>query len=97
MTEVLMPVKCTLRLLLAEENVKRAREGRDTLSQQELARQTGLPPSVINGLVTGRSQRVDYKTIDRLCTYFNVQPGALFVWEPEASHGVQSPDEIPTT
>ena len=83
MTEHTMTVRCTLRLLLAEENVKRVREGKQSLSQRELAAQTGIPPSVINALATDRNQRIDYKTIDRLCTFFQVQPGALFVWEPD--------------
>lgn len=84
MTEQAMPIRCTLRLLVARENVKRAQEGQPQLSQQQIARDTGLPPSVVNGLVTGRSQRVDFKTLDRLCTYFKVQPGDLLVWEPDA-------------
>lgn len=73
-----MPVRSTLRRLIALENVKRAEQGRPSLTQQEIARDTGLPLSVVNGLATGRSQRVDFKTIDKLCEYFHVQPGDLF-------------------
>ena len=83
MTVGSMTVRCTLRLLLAEENVKRAKSGKAQLSQQEISRQTGIPPSVLNGLITGRTKRVDFHTIDRICTFFQVQPGDLFTWEPE--------------
>lgn len=83
MTEQIMTIRCTLRVLLAEENVRRAREGTPSLSQRELAAETGIPPSVINALVTDKNQRIDYRTLDRLCTFFKVQPGSLFVWEPE--------------
>jgi len=77
-----MAVRCTLRLLIAQENVRRAQQGEPTLSQADVAASAKLPPSVVNGLVTGRQQRVDFKTIDRLCTFFKVQPGELFIWEP---------------
>jgi DNA-binding Xre family transcriptional regulator len=78
-----MAVRCTLRLLIAQENVRRAQQGQPTLSQADVAASAKLPPSVVNGLATGRQQRVDFKTIDRLCTFFKVQPGELFVWEPD--------------
>lgn len=80
-----MTVRCTLRLLIARENVRRAEQGLPPLSQAEVAANAKLPPSVVNGLVTGRQQRVDFKTIDRLCSFFKVQPGELFVWDPEST------------
>lgn len=79
-----MTVRCTLRLLIARESVRRAEQGLPPLSQAEVAEKAKLPPSVVNGLVTGRQQRVDFKTIDRLCTFFRVQPGELLIWEPDA-------------
>lgn len=85
MTTEPMTVRCTLRLLIARENVRRAEHGLPQLSQAEVAAQAKLPPSVVNGLVTGRQQRVDFKTIDRLCSFFKVQPGELFVWEPDTN------------
>jgi DNA-binding Xre family transcriptional regulator len=78
-----MSVRCTLRLLIARENVRRAEQGQPPLSQADVAAGAKLPPSVVNGLATGRQQRVDFKTIDRLCTFFKVQPGELFIWEPD--------------
>ena len=83
MTEQSMTVRCTLRLLIARENVRRAEQGLPPLSQAEVAARSKLPPSVVNGLATGRQQRVDFKTIDRLCTFFRVQPGELFEWVPD--------------
>ena len=84
-----MPVKSTLRLIIARENVKRAESGQAPLTQQQIANATGLPLSVVNGLATGRSQRVDFKTLDRLCSFFRVQPGELLVWEPRQEGGEQ--------
>ncbi len=76
-----MPVKSTLRLLIARENVRRAETGQPPLTQQQVATATGLPLSVVNGLMTGRSQRVDFKTLERLCSFFHVQPGDLLVYD----------------
>ncbi len=76
-------VKSTLRFLIARENADRARRGIRPLTQQQIADETGIAPSVINGLVVNRAHRVDYKTIDRLCRFFTVQPGDLFEYVPE--------------
>jgi putative transcriptional regulator len=76
-------VKSTLRFLIARENADRARRGIRPLTQQQIADETGIAPSVINGLVVNRAHRVDYKTIDRLCRFFDVQPGDLFEYIPE--------------
>ncbi len=76
-------VRSTLRFLIARENAERARSGARPLTQQHIAEETGLSPSVINGLVVNRAHRVDYKTIDRLCRFFKVQPGDLFEYVSE--------------
>ena len=65
--------------------MRRAEHGQPTLSQADVAAGAKLPPSVVNGLVTGRQQRVDFKTIDRLCSFFKVQPGELFIWESDTN------------
>jgi DNA-binding Xre family transcriptional regulator len=82
-TFVAMPVKCVLRLVVARENVKRVESGQLPLTQQQIARETGLPLSVVSGLITGRSQRVDFGTLGKLCKFFHAQPGDLLVWESD--------------
>ena len=97
-----MTITCHLRILLAKANVERAKQGKPTLSLRSLARESGVSLSVLASLHTGRSQRVDYTTMDRLLNYFshyfNVSVDDLFVWEKpgkegvsmEMSHGVQT-------
>jgi DNA-binding Xre family transcriptional regulator len=75
-------VRCVLRNVMAAENMKRADGGQPSLTQDRLAIETGLAASVINNLYHNRIQRVDYGTLDKLCSYFNMQVGALLVWEP---------------
>ncbi|HEV2583678.1 MAG TPA: helix-turn-helix transcriptional regulator [Ktedonobacteraceae bacterium] len=80
-----MPISCRLRLLLARVNVERAIQGAPPLSLRRLSDESGVSLSVLAALNTGRSQRIDYNTIDHLLDYFNryfhVTTGDLLAWE----------------
>ncbi|HEX4205043.1 MAG TPA: helix-turn-helix transcriptional regulator [Ktedonobacteraceae bacterium] len=80
-----MTISCHLRILLARVNVMRIKQGRSTLSLRALARECGVSLSVLATLHTGKSQRLDYATIDRLLnyfsTYFPVTVNDLLQWE----------------
>ncbi len=80
-----MPVSCRLRIVLAQLNVERAKSGQSAISLRRLAQESGVSQSVLVSLHTGRSQRVDYATIDRLLSYFNrfapLHMDDLFTWE----------------
>ncbi len=84
-TEHAMPITCTLREVLAQENVRRAQQHEPTLTQRQLARDTDISLSVVNNLVLGRTQRIDFRTLDRLCRYFHIQPGDLLRWTDDES------------
>jgi hypothetical protein len=81
-----MTVSSRLRVLLAQTNLERARCGQPLLSLRQLATESGVSLSVLAALNTGRSQRIDYATIDRLLAYFSryfaVTTGDLLQWEP---------------
>jgi hypothetical protein len=81
-----MTISCQLRVLFAQANVERAKQGQTALSLRRLAVESGVSLSVLAALHTGRSQRIDYVTIDRLLAYFNryfpVSTADLLVWEP---------------
>jgi DNA-binding Xre family transcriptional regulator len=88
-----MTITCHLRVLLAQTNVERAKQGKPTLSLRSLARESGVSLSVLASLHTGRSQRIDYTTIDRLLNYFscyfnNVSIDDLFAWEKQGQDAV---------
>lgn len=80
-----MTISCKLRLLLARANVERASQGRPPLSLRRLAEESNVSLSALAALHTGRSQRIDYSTIDNLLAYFNsyfrVTTSDLLVWE----------------
>ena len=81
-----MPVSCHLRILLARLNVERAKHGQPAISLRRLSEETSVSLSVLVALHTGRSQRVDYATLDRILIYFSrtlhVSMNDLLVWEP---------------
>lgn len=83
-----MPISCKLRLLIARVNVERAAQGRSPLSLRRLAAESGVSLSVLAALNTGRSQRIDYTTIDHLLAYFSayfeVNTSDLLAWEQDA-------------
>jgi len=80
-----MPVSCRLRILLAQLNLERAKSGQSAISLRRIAQESGIAQSVLVSLHTGRSQRIDFATIDRLLSYFNqfypVRLEDLFTWE----------------
>ncbi len=82
-----MTISCRLRLLLARVNVERAKQGESPLSLRRLAGESGVSLSVLTALNTGRSQRIDYTTIDHLLRYFNsyflVTTSDLLAWEQD--------------
>ncbi|TMC16155.1 MAG: XRE family transcriptional regulator [Chloroflexi bacterium] len=83
-----MTLTCHLRVLLAKVNVERGKQGKPALSLRRLAEECGVSLSVLASLNTGRSQRIDYRTIDQLLIYFNgylhVTTNDLLVWEQPA-------------
>lgn len=62
---------CKLAVLMAEKDVK--------LTQQKLAKDTGLGSSTVNRLFNNTFDRVDRGTVETLCKYFECEVGQLFV------------------
>ena len=88
-----MTVSCKLRLLVAQVNVERAKQGKPLLSLRRLAAESGVSLSVLAALNTGKSQRIDYTTIDQLLSYFSsyfqVTTSDLLAWEEGPKTGDQ--------
>lgn len=83
MQGLVMSIHSNLKVLIARENLRRAEAMQPALTMRGLARETGLALSVLWNLASHRSERVDFKTLDKLCSYFKVGVGELLVWEPE--------------
>ena len=77
-----MAVKMAVRKLIARENMRRAETGEPVLTQTELERLSGVSQSVVSTLMSGKIKRIDLKTINGLCNFFQVSPGELFEYTP---------------
>lgn len=83
MSDVTMPVKSRLKVILSEFNTARVRDGLEPVKVRDLAAEIDLSPSVITGLTSGRAKRVDFKTLYKLCNRLNCTPGDILVYTPE--------------
>lgn len=77
MSEMMMPVKSRLKLLLSEKNTERIRAGDEPWKLRELAIAAGLSPSVVSGLTSNRAKQVQFETLYKLCKVLNCKPGDI--------------------
>ena len=73
-------IQCRLRELMA---ATRRRERR-RVTYDDIRSQTGLSKTTLTRLANDRADRVALSVIDRLCVYFQCQPGDLFVYVSES-------------
>ena len=73
-------IQCRLRELMA---VKGRRERR-RVTYDDILTATGISKNTLTRLANDRSDRVAMDTMERLCVYFDCQPGDLFVRVPDA-------------
>ena len=78
-----MMIQCRLRELMA---AKRRIEGR-RVTYADMVVETGISNTTLTRLANDRSGRVAINTIDRLCAFFEVQPGDLFVYVENRGSG----------
>lgn len=64
-------IVCKLPILLAERKMRVA----------DLIRGTGINKTTLHKLYNGELTRIDLDTIDRICTYLEIEVGDLFVIE----------------
>ncbi len=59
--------------------------GRERLSITDLARGAGISRNSAAAWYHGKQGMLDVTVLDKLCSYLDVQPGDLFVYEREQS------------
>ena len=52
-------------------------------SVADLARGAGLAYKTAHEMYNGKSRRVDFETLDKLCTYFGVGVGGILEYVPD--------------
>lgn len=88
-----MTVRSRLKVIIAERNLERIKQHQPEITLRQIAAGSGVPPSVISGLTNGRAGRIDFKTIDKLCKYLQIQPGDLLEFVPdtdEPDHAIEA-------
>ena len=68
-------IQCRLRELMAI----RTRQGRRKVTYDLIREETGLSKNTLARLANDRAELVALNTMDRLCAFFDCQPGDLFV------------------
>ena len=68
-------IQCRLREIMATKG----RMDRTRISYDDIRSETGLSKTTLTRLANDRAERVALSVIDRLCDYFDCQPGDLFV------------------
>ncbi len=74
-TQVLM-IQCRLRELMAAKG----RQERRRITYEDIWTTTGIAQNTLSRLANDRGDRVAMATMERLCAYFDCQPGDLFVY-----------------
>jgi DNA-binding Xre family transcriptional regulator len=68
-----MPIRSNLGVLMARKNLERAQAGETPLNWHTVAQGAGVTHSALLKLVRGESERIDFKTIDRLMEFFGTE------------------------
>ena len=72
-------IQCRLRELIGEKSRREHRR----ITYDDILRQCGVNKNTLTRLANDRADMVGISVIDRLCTYFNCQPGDVFVYVPD--------------
>lgn len=83
MSEGVMAVRSRLKIILAEHNTQRIRDGLEPRTVRSLSEEIKLSPSVITGLTSGRAKRIDFETLNKLCGALHCTPGDLLSFTPD--------------
>ena len=76
-------MKCLLPVLINRYNDAALLSGNERLTQIALAEKTGVSPSTINRLFNGSARRLDFGTIETLCSFFDCQVADLLTLAEE--------------
>ena len=73
-------IQCRLRELIAAKG----RQERRKITYDDILAQTGVNKNTLTKLANDRAAMVGISVINRLCDYFDCQPGDLFVYIRES-------------
>ena len=72
-------IQCRIRELMAIKGRKDMRR----ITYDDILAQVGISKSTLVKLTNDRAARIGMSVMNRLCAYFECQPGELFVYVPD--------------
>ena len=72
-------IKSKLKLLIAQQEIATGQK----ITYESLSTEVGLSKTTLNRLAEGKTDRVDFLTLDKLCRYFQCDVGDLLVYEAD--------------
>ncbi|MBA3532668.1 MAG: helix-turn-helix transcriptional regulator [Ardenticatenales bacterium] len=74
-------IKSKLKLLIVQREIDRGQK----ITYESLSTETGLSKTTLNRLAEGKTDRIDFLTLDKLCRYFGCSVGELLEYAPGES------------
>lgn len=82
MSDTIM-IKSRLQTLIDQRNIARLQAGQRVQSMRQLAKESGVPASVLGNLAEDKVKRMDFETLNKLCNFFNCTPNDILVFTPD--------------
>ncbi len=86
-SSIMARVVSKARQLRLEYQVKLGR----TVTIEEVAEATGIARAALNRIELNQTERIDFETIQKLCTFYGVPVGDLLTMEPETQRDIRVP------
>jgi putative transcriptional regulator len=77
---VYMAIYNKIKVLIAEKELRENRK----LPHRIVAQEIGIPSSVLTLYTSQKVRRYDVQTLEKICRYFECQPGDLLVFSDDA-------------
>ncbi|MBI4675668.1 MAG: helix-turn-helix domain-containing protein [Chloroflexi bacterium] len=72
-------IRSKLKLLIAQHEIKTG----ERLTYEVLEARVGLSKNALSRLATGKTDRIEFATLDKLCRYFECTLGDLLEYVPD--------------
>ncbi len=73
-------IKSRLKILIAQREIATGQK----ITYESLAAEVGLSKNTLNRLAEGKTDRVDFLTLDKLCRYFQCDVSDLLTYDEES-------------
>lgn len=72
-------IKSKLKILVVQQEIATG----EKITYESLSSAVGLSKTTLNRLAEGKTDRIDFLTLDKLCRYFQCNVSDLLTYEPD--------------